>query len=501
MSKNAVIYARYSSDRQREESIEGQVRECLAFAKREKLTIINTYTDRALSAKTDNRPEFKKMIQDSSKGAFEYVLVYQLDRFSRNRYDSATYKAKLKKNGVKVISAKENITDDPSGIILESVLEGMAEYYSAELSVKVTRGMTENALKGIWPGGNPSLGYRIAPNKRLELDPLYAPAVAKMFELYISGTRMQSIANILNAQGYRRPSGKPFDSQSISTILDNEKYTGVFKWKDIRIEDCYPPIISKAIYNKVKELRKLRHKNKNSKSEIYELCTKIKCGKCGAAYIGTSATSANGNIHYYYTCYNRRKLHTCDAKNLRQADIEDLVINNTIKMLQNEEIVSRIAKQAVATQKTDDNTALIEQLHHDIKATKKELNNYIEAIASGINALSLKAAMESAENRLVELELTLSQEQLKKENEFILTENHVLFFLHKIIDGDSNSAKVRQKIIDTFIRQVSIYDGFVEIAYNYKNELPVLTNKQILKSSFSSGLVDDDRIELPTSCL
>mgnify|MGYP000169938890 FL=1 len=147
---NGVIYARYSSNHQREESIEGQLRECKAFAKVQNIDIINTYIDRALSAKTDDRPGFLKMIADSSKQAFDYVIVYQLDRFARNRYDSAFYKMKLKKNGVKVLSAKENITNDPAGIILESVLEGMAEYYSVELAQKVKRGMTENALAARW---------------------------------------------------------------------------------------------------------------------------------------------------------------------------------------------------------------------------------------------------------------------------------------------------------------------------------------------------------------
>ena len=236
MSKNCVIYARYSSDRQRDESIEGQIRECTAFAERENLTIIKVYTDRAMSARTDHRPEFKKMIQDSAKGAFQYVLVYQLDRFSRNRYDSAMYKSKLKKNGVKVISAKENIADDPSGIILESVLEGMAEYYSAELSVKVTRGMTENALKGVWPGGPVLQGYKLDQDRKVIIDEEYKPMVEFIFNEYIKGQKMQSIATQVNAMGYRRQTGRKFTMQSISGILDNEKYTGTFIWKDIRIE-------------------------------------------------------------------------------------------------------------------------------------------------------------------------------------------------------------------------------------------------------------------------
>ncbi len=142
-----VIYARYSSDSQREESIDGQLRECYAFAEKQGISIINTYIDRALSAKTDNRPAFQQMIKDSDKQKFDLVIVWKLDRFARNRYDSARYKNTLKKNNVKVVSATETISQNAEGILLESMLEGYAEYYSVELSEKVTRGMTENALK------------------------------------------------------------------------------------------------------------------------------------------------------------------------------------------------------------------------------------------------------------------------------------------------------------------------------------------------------------------
>ena len=171
----AVIYARYSSDNQREESIEGQIRECTAYAEKNGITIVKHYIDRAISAKTDNRPEFQQMIKDSDKKLFDIVLVWKLDRFARNRYDSARYKTQLKKNGVKLMSATEVISDGPEGIILESVLEGYAEYYSADLSEKVIRGMTENALKGKFSGGAIPFGYTINADRRFEIDPLTAP--------------------------------------------------------------------------------------------------------------------------------------------------------------------------------------------------------------------------------------------------------------------------------------------------------------------------------------
>ena len=134
---NVVIYARYSSDRQTEQSIEGQLKECYEYARRNGYTVIGEYIDRAISGTTDHRPEFLRMIADGDKKTFQAVLVYQLDRFARNRYDSATYKAKLKKNGIRVLSARENISDDASGVLMEAVLEGMAEYYSVELSQKI----------------------------------------------------------------------------------------------------------------------------------------------------------------------------------------------------------------------------------------------------------------------------------------------------------------------------------------------------------------------------
>ena len=120
----AVVYARYSSDNQREESIEGQIRDCRAYAEYNGIEIVGEYIDRAFSAKTDDRPDFQRMIADSAKKLFDVVLVWKLDRFARNRYDSAFYRYTLRKNGVRLISVKENISDGPEGIILESMIEG-----------------------------------------------------------------------------------------------------------------------------------------------------------------------------------------------------------------------------------------------------------------------------------------------------------------------------------------------------------------------------------------
>lgn len=217
----AVIYARYSSDNQREESIEGQLRECMEYAKYNDITVIGTYIDRALSAKTDNRPEFQRMIRDSYKNAFDYVIVWKLDRFARNRYDSAHYKSILKKNGVKVLSAKENIAEDASGILLESLLEGYAEFYSAELAEKVKRGLKENALKARANGGMLTFGYTVDKDRRYQIDELAAPIVKEIFIMYADDKKIKEIMDILNMKGINTKYSRNISYNFLQRVLSN----------------------------------------------------------------------------------------------------------------------------------------------------------------------------------------------------------------------------------------------------------------------------------------
>lgn len=216
--KRAVIYARYSSDRQSEQSIEGQVHVCTDFAKNNDYVIVGSYIDRAMTGTNDNRAEFQQMIKDSAKNKFEYILVYKLDRFSRNRYDSVMNKSILKKNGVKLVSATEPISEKPEGIILESLLEGMAEYYSVELSQKVKRGMKESRSKGLFTGGNRMYGYDII-NQRYVINEEEASIIRRIFREYTSGIRIKEIVNSLNNEGIRTLLGKKMTPGRVSYIL------------------------------------------------------------------------------------------------------------------------------------------------------------------------------------------------------------------------------------------------------------------------------------------
>ena len=265
----AVIYARYSSDSQREESIEGQIRECTAFAEKNGITILRHYIDRAYSAKTDNRPEFQNMIKDSSKKLFDMVIVWKLDRFARNRYDSARHKATLKKNGVKVVSATEVISDGAEGIILESVLEGYAEYYSADLSEKVIRGLTDNALKCKYNGGTLPIGYIIDEEQHFQIDPLAAPFVLDAFKKYDKGATMTEIRDWLNESGVINSRGQPLNYGSVQSMLKNRRYIGEFKYRDIIVPDGIPVIGPQELFDRVqKKMEQNKKAPARNKAEV-----------------------------------------------------------------------------------------------------------------------------------------------------------------------------------------------------------------------------------------
>ena len=305
--ETAVIYARYSSDNQRDASIDQQVKACRKFAEQENLEVLRVYDDRALSGKTDKRPAFLQMIADSAKRDFAHVIVYSLDRFSRDKYDSAIYKHELQKNGVKVLSATEHLTSDPTGILIESLLEGIAQYYSAELSQKINRGLRDNAEKGIVNGSVP-LGYRRGADGHPELVPEEAALVKEIFERVHSGEQMIRIAEDLNRRGLRTKKGAAWNRSSFNRILSNDRYIGVYRYKGVRIDGGFPVIIDQQMFDEVQVKIKTKTRARGSSmrrkaSDVtYLLTGKLYCGECGSPMSGISGKSNGVVPFYYYTC-------------------------------------------------------------------------------------------------------------------------------------------------------------------------------------------------------
>lgn len=307
---NAVIYARYSCEGQREESIEGQLRECLSYAERNNMTVLSTYVDRAISGKNaDNRPEFQKMIKDSSKRMFDIILVWKLDRFARNRYDSATFKCILKKHNVRVVSATENISEGSEGILLESVLEGMAEYFSADLSEKVVRGLTENALKCKSNGGTIPTGYYVDENHKLAVNPTTAPIVLDVFTKYADGMTMKQLSDYLTEKGIRSAKGGKMTVSIVEYMLKNRRYIGEYRYRDIVHKDGIPAIVPQELFDSVQERmqKNKRAPSRHKAEDDYLLTTKLFCGKCGATMVGECGTSSAGVTHRYYRCSTSKR--------------------------------------------------------------------------------------------------------------------------------------------------------------------------------------------------
>ena len=350
MKKRVVIYARFSSHSQTEQSIEGQLRECYEYAKRQDLLVVAEYIDRALTGTTDKRPEFLRMIEDSKKKIFDYVLVYQLDRFARNRYDSANYKAKLKKNGVRVLSAKENITEDASGILIEGVLESMAEYYSAELSQKVKRGIRESYEKGYFIGGYGLFGYDIV-DKKWTINSYEADIVRDIFTRYKNGEKAKEIIARLNGQGIKTKAGSSFNMNSLARIIRNEKYIGKVTSHGTVYTNVIPPIVDEELFYECNVIMdKHKHKPRDSKSaQPYILSGKLFCGFCGSLMTAETGTSHTGKLHHYYKCFGRkRNKDSCKKANYRQQDLEDLVFGTTVKYVLHPDVIQTGAEQVVS---------------------------------------------------------------------------------------------------------------------------------------------------------
>lgn len=329
------------------------MRECKAFAEKNDIQIVNTYIDRALSAKTDNRPSFQQMVKDSTKKLFDTVIVWKLDRFARNRYDSAHYKSILKKNNVRVVSATEAISQGAEGIILESVLEGMAEYYSAELAEKVIRGQTENAYKCKFNGGTVPIGYVIDNENHFQLNPDTAPLVLEIFQLYNDDKTMKEIADTMNTRGLRNTRGTKLNINAVSKILTNKRYIGVYTYRDITVEDGIPAIVPKELFNSVQEkIAKNKHAPARNKSdENYILTTKLYCGKCMSFMVGESGTSHNDNTYRYYKCASAKRKKGCDKKAVKKDWLEDLVIRQIMRVMWDDDLIEDLADIVMELQK------------------------------------------------------------------------------------------------------------------------------------------------------
>ena len=502
MSKTAVIYARFSSDRQREESIAGQLRICYEYAEKHGLSVIKEYIDRAKSARTANRSAFLQMIRDSAKHTFDVVLVYQLDRFSRSRYDSAIYKRKLQLNGVQVISAMENITPGLGGMMMESMLEMWAEYYSIDLSQKVSRGMLENILEGKWPGGQIIYGLALGSDQHLVIDEETNPILKHIIDMFLHGQREFQILKWLKNHGYIQSNGRPFRSGFLVRLLRNPLLMGTLRYNGVEYPNFVEPTITQEEFELIQKTLDGRKKKRPPRitSESYVLSGLLYCGQCGCSMVGTFGTSRSGARYYYYICSSktnkRDKPKTrCHSKNLRRDVLETLVLESTIKILSSEQTIRYIAREAIKMQNADNGNKLavdrIKSMRSDVS---KKLQNSVQAIEAGVISETLAKNIPQYEAQLRDLKTELKREMNKRDDP--VTEEFVAFYLSTLLP-QKKYGEYQLSFFSTFIRRIIAHEDCIEIQYNYCKKINI-PEQVLLPCSDMSVLVGGNGFEPST---
>lgn len=489
----AVIYARYSpGPRQTDQSIEGQLRVCTEFCKQRGLTIIDSYCDRHISGRTDARPEFQRLIADAKQKKFDAVVVYKTDRFARNKYDSAIYKRELKRNGIQIFYAAEAIPDGPEGIILESLMEGLAEYYSAELAQKIRRGMNESALKCQSTGSGRPLGYYVDENKHFQIDPESSQTVQMIFDMYIKGETNAAICELLNARGLRTIQGNPFNKSSVNRIIKNRKYIGEYRYQDIVVEGGMPAIITPEVFSLAqREMeRRKKHKAPKSPKAEYLLSGRLFCGHCKTPMQGVSGTGKSGHKWYYYYCANNRgKVKSCDKKQASRDKLEKAVVERTVKYILQADVLEGLAAKIYAAQKRQNDTASeIAFYEKQLTDNKKAIANILKAIESGTSTKSLPERLQELEN-----EQTVIQGELVylKGKHLDFDEDQILFMLMQYLEPYENESEqeYHRRIITCFVSEVYVYDDKLLIYFNISGEDGKLQSTDL--EQIDAGMFDE----------
>ncbi len=488
----AVIYARFSSANQREESIEAQVRACQDYARRNGLQIINIYADSAKTGTNADREAFQRMIEDSSEGKFRYVVIHKLDRFSRDKYDSVTYKRKLKVNGVTLRSVLENLDGSPESLILESLLEGMAAYYSQNLSRESLKGQMENGYKCLHNGGLPPLGYDIdKTTKKYVINEKEAEIVRYIFSQYAGGMGYNKIIAYLNSIGHRTKRGNAFGKNSLHDLLKNLKYTGVYTFnlrleKDVTgtrnpqfkpkeewiyIEGGVPAIIDKEMFDQVQN--KLAENKKNAgrfkTKRIYMLTGLIRCGECNSPMWAKSHVDGrHGLLYLNYECAAKNYKQTCDNRSIRKEIIENYVLDELRNTLFTENSIKRLAimlntycKKMECASRDE-----YEQSVTELGEIKGKIEKIVQLVAeSGISIDLVKDEIKVLEERKLIVEEQIKNIQMKNDVAAVSEETLVGLITKSREFIESKNIVECRNLIGNYIESIIVYRDRVDIRF------------------------------------
>lgn len=461
----AAIYARYSSSSQNDASIEQQVAECTQYALQNGLTIVSTYEDRAMTGRNDRRPGFQRMIRAAERGEFKTLLTYKSNRLARNMLDALKYEDKLDKVGVSVVYCKEDFGDNAAGRLALRMMMSINEFYSDNLAEDVKRGMRDSAQKCKVVGAIP-FGYRKGADDCFEIDEATAPIVREIFKRVLNGEAYMDIARDLNTRGIQTAQHKPWNKGSFQGILRNERYTGTYLFKDIRIEGGVPAIITREVYDAVQQIRKERNvfAGRHRSNNVFLLTGKLFCGKCLSPMVGISGKGRQGNAYYYYSCNGKRLGKICDKKNAPKGRIEEEVTRCILTVVLKDEMLEWIADAIMDMARIQKEKSKLAYYESRLSETKKQIANIVRAVEMGVVADEFKERLAQLQE---DKQTLLGKIAIEKMNLLQVDREHVVHYLRTIRDGNPADPAFQRRIIRDFVRAVYLYDGYFKLVADF----------------------------------
>ena len=465
-NSRAICYYRYSSHAQNDASIEQQRERAHKWAETHGFTIIKEYEDRAKSGTSDDRSGYKQMLAEIGKLRPAALILWKADRLGRDRFDVALARKTIREAGCRVRYVAEAVPDDdsPEASLMEGLLDSIAQFYSEQLSVNITRGMRHNAAHALY-NGHAIFGYGVDDQKKYVIDEAQASVVRRIFHDYADGKRLQRIADELNAQGLRTNKGGKFNINGLRHMLHNESYLGVYKFDDIVIEGGMPAIIDKETFDRVQArfaLNKRKgpqeaHELDEDEAPRYWLTGKLYCGECGCGMQGTHGTSHTAKKYYYYGCGSKLKRRGCKKRSVRKDSIEEAVIELLRRLLNDQEMLASLAID-VSTYYNESHrdAGYLEGLEAEKKDADRQIENIIDAIAKGAYSNALQDRLSELEARSSALTEAIEAEKV---NAALTADEHSFqAYFKRFLNADLDDPAVRDEVFEYFIDKIFVYD-------------------------------------------
>ncbi len=418
---NCLIYLRVSTKEQAREgySIAAQREACIKFIREKGWNFVGEYVDEGESAKTKDRPALQEMLVRVKKDkTIDAVIVHKLDRLARNIEDHAAIRAVLRKHNIQLLSVTENIEDSASGRLIEGILAAIAEFYSANLSNEIKKGMTQKVKEGGWPH-SPPLGYKNIRDEsgkaKIVIDEEKAPLVKEAFRIYATGEySLRELEKIMKDKGLRSRFGKPLTMQRFQEMLQNKFYIGLLVWKGEVYKGSHEPIITKELFERVQDVFRLRLNGTQKRKHPHYLRGILFCGECGSRL---SSTLAKKRYLYFY-CLGRHKGNGCTQPYIYIEKVEREVENLYRRIQLPQHLVESITEDLIEELEERErlNRLQKEIFEKRMRKLQNQQQKLLEAYYAGAIPLEL---LKKEQNRLTEeivkCELKLSESSLELE--------------------------------------------------------------------------------------